>query len=223
MPKGFLPMEGKTLIERSIEALTINGIEQIIIGTGYLSESYHELKEHFPQLVFGQNPDFATTGSMYTLHGLRELITTDFLLLESDLLYERMAISALQESAEKTVVLGSGKTHSGDEVYIQTNAKGQVLKMSKKPAELQSLDAELVGITKIDLGTFKKMLAFAEKNFAENPKLDYEYTLVGVSLDQPIKVLKIEDLIWCEIDDENHLQRALTHIWPKIKSKDFAL
>ena len=39
-PKGFLELENKSLIERSINKLISCGIENIYIGTGYLSEVY---------------------------------------------------------------------------------------------------------------------------------------------------------------------------------------
>jgi choline kinase len=29
----------------------------------------------------------------------------------------------------------------------------------------------------------------------------------------------VEDLAWCEIDDENHLQRALSLVYPKITKR----
>ena len=46
-PKGFLEIEGISLIERSIEMLVNSGIKKIFIGTGYLSETYDELATNY--------------------------------------------------------------------------------------------------------------------------------------------------------------------------------
>jgi hypothetical protein len=52
------------------------------------------------------------------------------------------------------------------------------------------------------------------------PKLGYEQAMVAVSDDRnPIVVHKIDQYPWCEIDDENHLQRALQKVWPCINGK----
>jgi 2-aminoethylphosphonate-pyruvate transaminase len=50
--------------------------------------------------------------------------------------------------------------------------------------------------------------------------LNYEDALVGVAFNHNIRVNVVKDLIWCEIDDEHHLKRALSKIYPKIKDKE---
>ena len=94
LPKGFLYMESlqETLIERSLRLLKEAGIQEVIIGTGYENKAYNALADRLSakdfKIMTHKNEDFATTGSAYTLWCLRELITQDFLLLESDLVYE---------------------------------------------------------------------------------------------------------------------------------------
>ena len=46
--------------------------------------------------------------------------------------------------------------------------------------------------------------------------MHYEDAMVGLSGEQDIAIKVIDDLAWCEIDDENHLQRALSIVYPKI-------
>ena len=46
-------------------------------------------------------------------------------------------------------------------------------------------------------------------NVSKNPKLDYECMMATMSAKyQNVVVHKIDDLVWCEIDDESHLRRA---------------
>ena len=67
---------------------------------------------------------------MYTMYQLRNLLVGRFLLLESDLIYERAALEALIQSEDDNVVLASCLTHSGEEVYIDTDQASNLVTMS---------------------------------------------------------------------------------------------
>lgn len=218
-PKGFLAIDGISLIERSLNNLVQAGIEEIIIGTGYRHTHFDQLAERYP-VVTRRNEDYATTGSMYTLYKLRDLVKDGFLLLESDLLYEPDALTHLLEDERQDVILASGRTQSGDEVYIEANDGGLLVQMSKDKSLLKHISGELVGITKLSVDTLNMISEFAEKAFARgNNFLNYEDALVGIASVKPIHIKLVEDLVWCEIDDEQHLDRALKSIYPRIKSK----
>jgi 2-aminoethylphosphonate-pyruvate transaminase/(2-aminoethyl)phosphonate cytidylyltransferase len=216
LPKGFIPIENIPIIKHSIHKLLDCGIEKIIIGTGYKSEAYEALIGEFPQIICKKNPNYATTGSMYTLNNLNSLIEEDFLLLESDLIYDRKGIEILIKDPHENIILASGRTGSKDEVFLQVDSGHQLVSMSKNENELSSIYGELTGISKISYTVFQEMSLYASKTFTENPMLDYEYTMVAISAESNIHVLKIEDYAWCEIDDENHLKRAVNEVYPKI-------
>jgi len=216
-PKGFLEIDGQSLIERSIKHLLNHGITSIIIGTGYFHETFDLLRKKFPEVTTFRNEDFAVTGSMYTLYVLRNLVKGPFLLLESDLLYDAVALKYLLSDSTEDIVLASGATHSGDEVFIQHSPKGFLQNMSKDRAVLDHINGELVGISKLSRPTLEKMVSFTEAHFSEGGRrMNYEDALVGTALHHDITIKVIEDLAWCEIDDETHLQRALTKVYPKI-------
>ncbi len=219
MPKGFLEIEGRSLIERSVELLLDAGIQQIVIGTGHVSEHYDAFAEQFPQITCVRSGLYASTGSMYTFYNMRGILTKPLLLLESDLLYHPVGLQVLLQHPASDVILASGTTHSGDEVYIETVEGNRLVNMSKNPEELNHIDAELVGITKLSPETYHRMFTYCESVLNTRPKLDYEHAMVAVSGEQhPIVVHKIDQYPWCEIDDENHLQRALQEVWPRVKA-----
>jgi 2-aminoethylphosphonate-pyruvate transaminase len=216
-PKGFLEIDGDSLIERSIKILIDHGIERILIGTGYLHGHFDDLKNKHPQIITHQNPDYETTGSMYTLYCLAHLIDAQFLLLESDLLYETASLDYLLSDSREDIILASGTTSSGDEVYIQCSAEGYLQSMSKNRNLLTHVDGELVGISKISAPTLKNVIAFSEQQYSlGNRAIHYEDVLVGVAQKQNLPVKVINNLAWCEIDDESHLQRALAFVYPEI-------
>jgi 2-aminoethylphosphonate-pyruvate transaminase len=214
-PKGFIAIDGRPIIERSLLNLFGAGVRNIIIGTGYLSGFYERLHGKYPQVRCVKNDRYAETGSMYTLSNLKSAIDTDFLLLESDLMYEKRGLSALSEDTRRDVLLASGPTGSRDEVYIEVDNNCHLVNMSKERGALESVYAELVGISKISYSTYLRMCVCAERE----PGLDYENALVRISKDVGIFVKKIDDYLWCEIDDKHHLCRAKRIIYPQLREK----
>ena len=131
IPKGFISLaDDVPIIEHSIEALLACGISDIIIVTGFMNEYYENLRSKYPQIKTVRNEKFSETGTMYSLWCARKLINTDFILLESDLIFETRAISELLESPVKNSLLITGKTEAGDEVYVE--ADGDSVKQISK-------------------------------------------------------------------------------------------
>ncbi len=222
-PKGFLLLDNKPIIEWSISKLIGQGIDNIIIGTGYLGEEYEKLAGKYPVIRCVKNERYENTGSMYTLYNLKDHIFDDFILLESDLIYDKAGLTALLQHTWPDVILASEFTYSNDEVFIETNQNQFLVNMSKRKEELAGTDAELVGIIKISYPTFKLMCDYAERNIKGNPMLDYEDVLAGICQKTGIYVHKLEDFAWCEIDDENHWHKAVTDVYPKIKAREEVL
>ena len=218
-PKGFMQFGNKPIIEESITKLIRIGITKIIIVTGYHSEYYDMLKEKYPFIVTIKNQHFENTGSMFSLFTAKELIDNDFLLLESDLIYEYKALQVIQNSVFSNCILLSGKTNSGDEVYVGTH-ENRIVNLSKNHDEIKKLGGELVGISKISNDLYKLMVEHSEKQFNKNQQYQYEDCLTDISNLKEINFELIEDLAWMEIDDNNHFKKASEKIYPLIQKRD---
>lgn len=216
-PKGFIELNGSYLVEMSVQKLIAHGIERIIIGTGYHSEWYERLAKKYPAIETVHNADYATTGSMGTLEVCASLVREDFILLESDLIYDSIALFTLINDPHKNVILGSGTTHSGDEVYIAVDEHQEVVTISKFKDQMDTPFCELVGVSKISHQTLQAMCKYAEDKRAEMPKMEYETALAGAQqMGEHLFVRKIEYLAWREIDDASHLVMAKEEVLPRI-------
>jgi len=219
-PKGFLELGGIAIVEWSVQKLLACGVEQIIIGTGYRAEVYDELAKKYPAIQTVLSADYETTSSMATLSVCAPFVTGDFLLLESDLIYDDIGLTVLCNDIHENVILASGATNSGDEVYLEA-ANGHFLKaLSKNKAELASTYGELVGISKISHALLSAMCAYYEKKRAELPKLDYERSIMACTASNPVFIRKIEYYAWREIDDDSHLEMAQNKILPLIQENE---
>ena len=219
IPKGFISLaDDVPIIEHSIEALLACGIRDIIIVTGFMNEYYENLRSKYPQIKTVRNEKFSETGTMYSLWCARKLINTDFILLESDLIFETRAISELLESPVKNSLLITGKTEAGDEVYVE--ADGDLVKqISKDKKVLGSIVGEFIGVSRLSYDFYLKLIPIAEESFESDLKVSYDMDcFVTVADKTPLGFLKIENLLWAEIDDSLQLKSVQTSS-EKIKSQ----
>lgn len=216
LPKGFIKVGEIPMIIRSIDTLLLCGINRILIGTGYKEECYEQLKQKYPQIDTCYNPLYAETNSMYTLYNMMSLIgEDDFILLESDIVYERRAITSLLKYDKQDVMLISELMKFQDEYFIEANSNNILTNCSINKNELHHITGELVGIHKISNTFYKKMCQNYGFIKSEQPKLGYEYQLLHMSCAiSPVYILKPDKLLWYEIDDERDLKYAEEHIVP---------
>lgn len=206
IPKGFVEVDGQPMIVRSIEILLSCGIERIVIGTGYKKEKYEALKKKHPEIETCFSPRYADTNSMYTLYNTRELLKDDnFLLLESDLVFEKAAIESILGCNEPNIMLITAINKFQDQYYVEYDKNHILTNCSTNKKELDS-KGELVGIHKLSNVFYKKMCEDYASFVNQQPKLGYEYQLLRMSQNfMPVYVLKQENLKWYEIDDEADL------------------
>ncbi len=219
MPKGFIEIDGVAIVEQSVQKLIAVGVEQIIIGTGFQAQFYEDLAKKYPCIITIHNENFANTSSMATLKCCQEFVYGDFLLLESDLIYDIVGLNVLKNDPRQNVILVSGTTNSHDEVFLESDNNSVLIKVSKDKSQIPNPFGELVGISKINQNTLQKMCEFFDA--CQNPKIDYENVLAEISTRfQNIFLHKIEFYAWAEIDDEIMLKRAIKEIYPRIKENE---
>lgn len=227
MPKGFIPFKGTAMVVRSIESLIKVGIKKIIIGTGYHKEYYEQLTNKYPQIETVFSPFYAETNSMETLSVCKESIgNSDFLLLESDIVYEERALTSLINEPRPNVMLVSPITKFQDQYYIGIYENSTLAKCSTNRSDIDNqkdikLVGELVGIHKISNNFYRKMLEdYSNKKAHFNGNMDtinplkrgYEFYLEDVTSEISLGVVSIDNLKWYEIDDDADLKYAETNI-----------
>ena len=162
---------------------------------------------------------FRRLRSLYSLACARDRITSDCLVLESDLVYEGRALDAALESPHADVVVVSGPTHSGDEVYVTADGE-RITNISKDADTARTSVGELVGISKdSSRALFERMVLLADLD----PSAEYETGgLKRLAAEYPVYCVKVDDLVWAEIDTPEHLDRVRTLIYPRLRQLEKA-
>ncbi len=210
MPKGFICLGEEPIIVKSIDILKQQGIEEILIVTGYAANFYNQLAQEVLGISTLFNPHYHCRGSLYSLYCAKEALREDFLILESDLLYEPRAIEKILATSSPNVILLSNLTDSGDEVYVQAHHH-QLINMSKQRDCLNKSQilGEFVGISKLTLSDFHQLISILDKDTQLLQSGHYEEDgLVALARQRSIDCLKVSNLLWCEIDNQFHFEKA---------------
>ena len=213
IPKGFIRLGERPIIEHSLETLIACGIQEILIVTGHKAEYYENLKERYPEIRTVENAEFAVTGTVCSLGCARDFIDSDFILLESDLVYDSTAITGILNAPHSDCLLLSGTTNAGDEVYVEA-VENRVTGISKNRDKIKVSVGEYIGIAKISKFLYDRLIQSADSN----PKLSYDMDcLIQIASEHPVYFLRMEGLDWAEIDDLAQLNRA-QKVWERIKA-----
>lgn len=217
-PAGLLTVDGTQLLKRNLEILRKKGMTKFIIVTGYEKESIEKELVDSEDVVFVENPKYKWTGSMASLACAQPHITDDFLLIEDDILIEENGLIQLITDPQRDSVLITNESGSGDEAFVEIQ-NGYLHKISKDIHQFNRVDGELIGVSKLSYEVYTKMVQ-EFKAYNQNPYLHYEYLLLDVARHFNIGYLKIQNLVWAEIDSVKHYEQVLKNVYPVLKRKE---
>ena len=92
-PKCLIDIEDNSLLEIQLNILHARGIEDITVVRGYRGE-----KIDIPGVKYYDNPDYENTGMLHSLFCAGKELTTDTIVLYSDIIYEEQVLRRLMES-----------------------------------------------------------------------------------------------------------------------------
>lgn len=190
------------LLERTLALLREYCYERIIIVIGYKKELFEKYKADDVTIVV--NEDYEFTSSMGSLALCKSLITDDFLLVEGDTFYEKIVIEKLSALKDGNCFVMTEESGSGDECFMETK-NGFVKKITKDKHRVREFEGEMLGITRIDVNTFIKLIDAWE--CSNNPYLNYEYLLMDVTEDLDRPFIFFKNLIWGDVDCQSDFKK----------------
>ena len=122
-PKCLLKIGNRPLLERTIDGLLINGIDEIVIVTGYLKEMIEDfVRATYPNLSvkFIYNEVYASTNNIYSLWLAKPevLHEKEIILLDSDILFDPLMIKILQDAPYSNCLALDGHKLGEEEIKV---------------------------------------------------------------------------------------------------------
>ena len=212
--KCMLEVNGKTLLERCIDALKEANINKLILVLGYKKENVinyineNELNKKIDiEYVF--NDDYDITNNIYSLYIAKDIFAKDdTILLESDLIYEPTIIKELVDSQYKNAAVLAKYEQWMDGTCVTLDSQNNILEfIEKQDFNFNKIDKyyKTVNIYKFSKEYIKNYyIPFLEAYVnAYGNNCYYELVLKVISgiNKSSLKGYIIENKKWYEIDD----------------------
>lgn len=216
LPYPLMPFtNGINLISRTLSILRENGFTKIVIVVGYNADLFDSYKADDVFII--KNADYEFTSSMGSLALCKEIVDEDFILVEGDTFFEQKIIQQLQKIKSGNCISITEESGSGDECYVETK-NGFVTKITKDRHRVRNFEGEMIGVTRIDRQTFKKLIEAWETS--SNPYLNYEYLLMDVTdvLDRPF--IRFKNVIWGDVDCKEDFKNLKNNLYRTLRRKE---
>lgn len=150
-PKCLLEVGGKTLLQRTIDAMIGVGIQEFVVVTGYRSEMIRDfITVHYPGYTvhFIDNTDYAHNNNIYSLWLAGQVVRGhEFLLMDSDILCDPQTVAEIANQQESALALNRHELGE-EEMKIIVDNDFYVAEISKT-CSVSAAIGESVGIEKI--------------------------------------------------------------------------
>lgn len=208
-PKSFAEINGKKLIDYNLRLLEKNGIDDIIIVTGWKCEQFEELAKHLKNVRLVYNPFYEMVNVLGSFYMGMNLLDDDFVYLHADTICDPHIFQKLVKM-EWDVTLPVDYKICDDEAMKVRSESGKIVQITKQmPNELA--DGEFIGMAAFR----KKVLPALKENtkqlMKEKAFSDYFESAIQRLIDGKmfdIKAVSTDGAFWAEIDFIEDYEKA---------------
>jgi choline kinase len=222
-PKCLLDIGGKTILQRALDALTQNAIEQIVVVRGYQG---HLL--NYPNVTYYENPNFRQNNILRSLFYAEDEMDDDFIFSYSDILYSKSIVEKLIHSQGDIALIvdvnwrqhyQGRDLHPISEAELVQVEKGKVKRIGKDVVKVDEAHGEFIGLAKFTKSAAQAMRAAFHQVAKECPEAPFHH---ASCLEKAYMTDMLQELInrgarvqsvdikgdWMEIDTPQDLERA---------------
>ncbi len=222
-PKCLLDVGGQTILERALQALRENGIQNIVVVRGYAGHLIN-----YPHVTYCHNPDFRENNILRSLFYAEDEMDDAFLFSYSDILYSSEVVARLigsEADIALTVDVNWTQTYEGRDQHPVSEAElvkvenGRVIRIGKGVVSPEEAHGEFIGLAKFAKTGAEAMKAAYHRVAKECPTSPFQN---AASLEKAYMTDMIQELVdtgslvqsidieggWMVIDTPQDLERA---------------
>lgn len=225
LPKCLIKIGNKTILEHQLDAITYTGITETVIVVGYLKDIVKDFigenYKNIRNISYVENPEYATTNTIYSLYLTREhFLNDDFIYFNADVLFHKDVVRLLANHNRENVLAVDYKKCGEEEVKFTTSRNGRVIKLGKNIA-LDEAEGEFIGVAKFGKGISQYFINALEYYSLNNEKnLFFEKAVEDILNKGMFIPLDVSDIPNIEIDFPEDLEKAKNDIYPAIIKYD---
>lgn len=150
-PKCLLPLGNEKILERNLRILKANGIEKIIIVTGYKKQLIEEVVQNCATTIF--NPYYKYCNNMGSLYAAKQALDNEpFLYLHGDVVFTEQLIADFIANIDATNTIDLAvdfKPTDEEAMKVRVNADHQLIE-SNKEIPVHESAGEWIGLAAIN-------------------------------------------------------------------------
>jgi len=221
-PKCMVEIDGVSLIDRQLEVIKSEGIDDIVVIGGYKSEM---LKRG--EIKLKVNARYFETNMVWTLFSAEEELEGDVIVSYGDIVYSKNILNALIKSKADIAVTIDKKWESywrernenplDDAETLKLRKDGTISEIGQKPSSLEEIEGQYMGLMKFSSEGVKQIKS-AFHSALESGKLlgkevenSYMTDLLQLIVSIGGKVASVQiDEDWVEVDTVEDLHAPIT-------------
>jgi len=211
-PKCLLTVGKKSILERTIDNLVVNGINEFVIVTGYLEDMIKSfMNEYYPDITvhFITNERYDTTNNIYSLWLAKDLIIgSDIILLDSDIIFDQGIIGLLIDNSKTNrLAVRFDDNMSEEEMKVLISEDNRILSISKE-IDPEKAAGESMGLGKFDKEFVDELFKIVEKRIFNEGREDEFYEAAfqeAIERGEELIAVDTMDHVCVEIDTEEDI------------------
>lgn len=222
--KALLPVGGRPLLARMLDALAAAGIRRTVLVVGHCADQVRRLageRRGSMAVAYVDNPEYAR-GSVLSLYAARNYLTEPALIMDADVLFPRELLRRLLAApAPSALLVDRGFSDTGEEVKVYTRGERVIALGKKVVPETWDAVGEGVGFFKCGAEAGPPLVRFLRKVIDESRGMsEYEDALHMLVSSHHVGWADVTGLPWTEIDFVEDLRRAESDVLPHVTRLD---
>jgi choline kinase len=222
-PKCLIEIQGKTLLQRTLHALSAAGVTEAVIVIGYRGEM---IEQAIGSVCAGikvryRRNDRYEKGAILSLWSAREEFDDDLLIMDADVMFPIALISRLVRSAHANCfLLDARAVNTGEEQMLLTRG-GRVLDIVRGGSGDFEVIGESVGFLKVSRADAPLLRTILNDLVTQgHDTIEHEEAFPVFLAQREVGFELVDDLPWIEIDFPADLEQAEREVLPRIEMLD---
>jgi choline kinase len=218
-PKCLIEIGGRTLLDRTLQAVAAAGIKQAVVVVGYKQEMIRSAAGsgmHGVETRYLESEQYRH-GSVTSLWRARTELDDDVVIMDADVVFHPLVLRRLVESSwPNALLMDETVTQRGEECMVVVQG-GRVIALTKQLPARYDLAGEGVGFLKVRRADADHLVRSVEGHIrAGTLDMEYEDALKEFFARVPVGFERIGGLPWIEIDFPEDVDRAVRDVLPKL-------
>jgi len=223
-PKCLIDFSGRSLLDRQLDTLDVNGIQEAVVVTGFHDELIEQAlaaRSGGPRVRTIFNPFYKVADNTGSLYMARAELAGDCLVWNGDTLVSDALMEKVVGNDRSGICVTIDRKDSYDEDDMKVVEEGGKLKAIGKRLELGRVNAESIGLLAFRAGGAEQFREHIERAIrtAEGTTIWYLRVIHQIAQDGDVWTLDIRGEEWGEVDFPPDVEaaRQLTARWDAAK------